>query len=119
MPLNTPRNRKSDGPGTSRDKVMTVGPGRLRTGVKRTPGRPPTRWSDFFTKALIGRNVRLTRLLWLGTGRDAIGARSRKSKINESKGDTGEVFERNFLTTVHVDLEHSSLEDIEIAGWGH
>ncbi|XGW22743.1 hypothetical protein V3C99_005176 [Haemonchus contortus] len=68
--------------------------------VKRTPGRPPTRWSDFFTKALAClscpvslERARFTGLLWLATGTngDVTGARSRKSTINGSTGDTGDV----------------------------
>uniref|UniRef100_A0A7I4YVS2 Reverse transcriptase domain-containing protein n=1 Tax=Haemonchus contortus TaxID=6289 RepID=A0A7I4YVS2_HAECO len=66
--------------------------------IKRTPGRPPTRWSDFFTEALNERNdfVSLERFigpLWLvtGTNGDVTGARSRKSTINGTTGDTGDV----------------------------
>nr|CDJ91330.1 unnamed protein product [Haemonchus contortus] len=56
MPSTTPRNRRSGGPDTFCDIVMTVGPGRLLTGSLGTSnGRPPTRWSD--TKALNERNV--------------------------------------------------------------
>uniref|UniRef100_A0A7I4YWL4 H15 domain-containing protein n=1 Tax=Haemonchus contortus TaxID=6289 RepID=A0A7I4YWL4_HAECO len=87
---------------------MTVGPGRLLTGstravidwiardIKRTPGRPPAR-SEFFTKALIERNVgprvlergRSTGPLWLATGAngDVTEARSRKLMINKTTSD--------------------------------
>uniref|UniRef100_A0A7I4XXE3 Reverse transcriptase domain-containing protein n=1 Tax=Haemonchus contortus TaxID=6289 RepID=A0A7I4XXE3_HAECO len=64
--------------------------------IKRTSGRPPTRWSDFFTKALNERNVvprvpeakRFIGPLWLvtGTNGDVTGARSRKSTINRTTG---------------------------------
>uniref|UniRef100_A0A7I4YXH4 Endonuclease-reverse transcriptase HmRTE-e01 n=1 Tax=Haemonchus contortus TaxID=6289 RepID=A0A7I4YXH4_HAECO len=68
--------------------------------VKRTLGWSPTRWSDFFTKALNERNVlprvppvsaiHWTILAATGTNGDVIGARSRKSTINGSTGDTGD-----------------------------
>nr|CDJ94198.1 uncharacterized protein LOC100892795 [Haemonchus contortus] len=69
--------------------------------IKRTPGRPPTSWSDFFTKALNERNVdprvleRFIGPLWLvtGTNGDVTGARSRKSTINGTTGDTGDTLE--------------------------
>uniref|UniRef100_A0A7I4Z4V4 Reverse transcriptase domain-containing protein n=1 Tax=Haemonchus contortus TaxID=6289 RepID=A0A7I4Z4V4_HAECO len=57
--------------------------------IKRTPARPPTRWLDFFTKALNERNAvprvpEDTGPLWVvtGTNGDVTCARSRKSMIN-------------------------------------
>uniref|UniRef100_A0A7I4Z434 Transposase n=1 Tax=Haemonchus contortus TaxID=6289 RepID=A0A7I4Z434_HAECO len=65
--------------------------------VKRTPGRPSTRWSDFFTKALNerneclvsferGRSTELSRLA-TGTNGDVTGTRSRKSMISGTTDD--------------------------------
>uniref|UniRef100_A0A7I5ECR0 Transposase n=1 Tax=Haemonchus contortus TaxID=6289 RepID=A0A7I5ECR0_HAECO len=65
--------------------------------IKRTPGRPPTRWSDFFTKALNERNVDprgpgAIGPLWFVTGKNGnvTGARSKKSTMNGMTGDTGD-----------------------------
>ncbi|VDP29720.1 unnamed protein product [Heligmosomoides polygyrus] len=64
--------------------------------VKRTPGRPPTRWSNFIVKALNDRYdvMSLERggfigALWhaTGTNGDPAGARSSKSTINGTTGD--------------------------------
>ncbi|VDP16932.1 unnamed protein product [Heligmosomoides polygyrus] len=72
--------------------------------VKRTPGRPPTRWPDFFVKALNDRYDALREQqdahqrrggsigpLWhaTGTNGDAAGARSSKSMINGTTESIG------------------------------
>ncbi|VDO94689.1 unnamed protein product [Heligmosomoides polygyrus] len=64
----------------------------------RTAGRPPTRWSDFFVKALNDRYDALRvperggsiGPLWhaTGTNGDAAGARSSKSMINGTTWST-------------------------------
>uniref|UniRef100_A0A7I4XY30 Transposase n=1 Tax=Haemonchus contortus TaxID=6289 RepID=A0A7I4XY30_HAECO len=58
MPLIMPRNRRLGGPDALRGIVVTVGPMWLLTGHSgRKTNTRPTRWSDFFTKALNERNA--------------------------------------------------------------
>ncbi|VDL84384.1 unnamed protein product [Nippostrongylus brasiliensis] len=66
---------------------------------RRAPGRPPLRWSDFvksldeeFDAFVFLERTGPTGLPWnaTGTNGDITGARSSKSKINRTTGDTGD-----------------------------
>ncbi|KAK6757382.1 hypothetical protein RB195_015294 [Necator americanus] len=66
--------------------------------IKRTTGRPPTRWSDFFTKSFKEkydalRVPRETRYYWATLARDRDKWKNYwrpSSKINGSQGDQGD-----------------------------
>ncbi|VDL73759.1 unnamed protein product [Nippostrongylus brasiliensis] len=68
--------------------------------VRRTPGRPPLRCSDFFVKSLndrfdalrVPRATGPTGLPWHATetNGDVTGARSSETMINGTTGDTGD-----------------------------
>ncbi|VDO24098.1 unnamed protein product [Heligmosomoides polygyrus] len=53
------------------DIRWTKATGSIQLGLKRVPGRPPTRWSDFFKKALNVIRVRQERRMhWRTLARD-------------------------------------------------
>ncbi|VDO25617.1 unnamed protein product [Haemonchus placei] len=104
MPLVTPRDRRSGGPDTLCDIVMTVLPGPLRSGSlgtssehhdgRQRDGRTSSRklWTKGMFCPMSLERVRFTGLLWFvtETNGDVTGARSRKLTIKWSTGDTGE-----------------------------